>query len=325
MVARCVLEIDGAGECSLGADDVVIGASTFKLAVALELYCRAASDGLDVNQRIAFQADRSIASKAPPREAAMMMMMAVSDNAAADALIDLLGAETITTRLHQVGATHTTVRPGVQAEVRAITAELDPYAVAAGFDGWHDLYARHSSPAGLSGQQQQRLSAVTIPDNVSSQGRGAPTTARDMAVLVRAIWRDEAGPPTACAQVRELMSHQVGQRLARAFPDRADISVAAKVAAFPGSFATMSVRSAYRRDGTPPQCSPARITRSPPTTPSTPLSGRRQPQPSNACNAQRADSGRLRWPATKDRVSGLQAATSQPEMPCLDRLRGSLS
>jgi beta-lactamase class A len=43
----------------------------------------------------------------------MMMMMAVSDNAAADALIDLLGAETITTRLHQDGATHTTVRPGV--------------------------------------------------------------------------------------------------------------------------------------------------------------------------------------------------------------------
>jgi hypothetical protein len=37
-----VLEIDGAGECSLGADDVVIGASTLKLAVALELYCRTA-------------------------------------------------------------------------------------------------------------------------------------------------------------------------------------------------------------------------------------------------------------------------------------------
>ena len=174
IVARCVLEIDGAGECSLGADDVVIGASTLKLALALELYCRAASDGLDVNQRIA--------------------------------------------RLHQGGATHTTVRPGVQAEVPAITAELDPYAVAAGFDGRHDLYARHSSPAGLSGQQQQRLSAVTIPDNVRSQGRGAPTTARDMAVLVRAIWRHEAGPPTACAQVRELMSHQVVQRLARALP-----------------------------------------------------------------------------------------------------------
>jgi len=36
-------------------------------------------------------------------------------------------------------ATHTTVGRGVQAEVRAITAELDPYAVAAGFDGCHDL------------------------------------------------------------------------------------------------------------------------------------------------------------------------------------------
>jgi beta-lactamase class A len=241
----------------------VIGASTFKLAVALELYCRAASDGLDVNQRIAFQADRSIASKASLREAAMMMMMmAVSDNAAADALIDLLGAETITTRLHQDGATHTTVRPGVQAEVRAITAELDPYAVAAGFDEWHDLYARHSSPAGLSGQQQQRLSAVTIPDNVRSQGRGAPTTARDMAVLVRAIWWDEAGPPTACAQVRELMSHQVVQRLARAFPDRADISVAAKGGRIPGlirnDVGAICMPEALRRRSVRPRQSPVR-------------------------------------------------------------------
>jgi beta-lactamase class A len=86
----------------------------------------------------------------------------------------------------------------------------------------------------LSGHQQQRLSAVTIPDNVPWQGRGAPTTARDMAVLVRASWPDEAGPPTACAQVRESMSHQVVQRLARAFPDRADISVAAKRGRIPG-------------------------------------------------------------------------------------------
>jgi beta-lactamase class A len=53
--------------------------------------------------------------------------MAVSDNAAADVLIDLLGAEAITARLHHAGATHTTVRAGVQAEVQAITTELDPW------------------------------------------------------------------------------------------------------------------------------------------------------------------------------------------------------
>jgi Beta-lactamase enzyme family len=49
-----------------------------------------------------------------------------------------------------------------------------------------------------------------------------------MATLLRLIWRDEAGPAEACAQVRRMMARQVTrQRLALGFP-RAGVQVAAK-------------------------------------------------------------------------------------------------
>ncbi len=49
-----------------------------------------------------------------------------------------------------------------------------------------------------------------------------------MVTLLRLIWRDEAGPAQACAQVRRLMGRQVTrQRLALGFP-RHGIGVAAK-------------------------------------------------------------------------------------------------
>jgi beta-lactamase class A len=35
------------------------------------------------------------------------------------------------------------------------------------------------------------------------------TTAREMATLLRLIWRDEASPAQACAQVRQLMARPV--------------------------------------------------------------------------------------------------------------------
>ncbi|WP_250572552.1 serine hydrolase [Nonomuraea sediminis] len=56
---------------------------------------------------------------------------------------------------------------------------------------------------------------------------GIRTTARDMARLLRMLWRDEAGPAQACARVRALMEQQVTQhRLAMGFGR--DVRVSAK-------------------------------------------------------------------------------------------------
>jgi beta-lactamase class A len=39
--AVCVLDVDGVGEVTLNADQVVQAGSAFKIAVALEVYCQA--------------------------------------------------------------------------------------------------------------------------------------------------------------------------------------------------------------------------------------------------------------------------------------------
>lgn len=226
----CVLDLDRDGEVSLGADEVVTGASTFKIAVALELFCRAASADIDLDEVLTFRAERFDSDQASLRDAAHMMMSA-SDNAATDALIDRLGVDSINTRLLAQGLTRTVVRPHIQDEVRAIIAELDPYARRAGFDSWLDLHAQREH---LTAAQARSVRDLHIPDEVPSVGKGAPTTPRDMATLVKAIWTDSAGPATACALVRESMTSQSVQRLASAFPYRDDVIVAAKGGRIPG-------------------------------------------------------------------------------------------
>ena len=45
-----------------------------------------------------------------------------------------------------------------------------------------------------------------------------------MTQLLRAIWRDEAAPPEACAKVRAVMAQQVSSRLGRDLPDGAVVA-----------------------------------------------------------------------------------------------------
>jgi beta-lactamase class A len=59
------------------------------------------------------------------------------------------------------------------------------------------------------------------------------STPREITRLLRLIWRDEAGPPEACAQVRDLMGRQLFRhRLVSGFPD--EVTVAAKTGTLPG-------------------------------------------------------------------------------------------
>ena len=57
--------------------------------------------------------------------------------------------------------------------------------------------------------------------------RATRTTARETAMLLRLVWRDEAGPARACAHLRALLAGQVTRhRVAAGFPP--EVRVAAK-------------------------------------------------------------------------------------------------
>jgi beta-lactamase class A len=176
-------EVDGTRAVELGADEVVPAASVFKVAVALAVFCLAEADGLDLQSRRRLcppdvtPGPTGFSTFADPvdvsvRDLAAMMLM-VSDNAATDVLIELVGIDEIKALLRRLELTRTAI-PTTIAEMLKRSVALD---------------AAH----------------------------GITTTARDMARLLRLIWRDEAGPRRACAQVRQLMSRQPSRRLANGF------------------------------------------------------------------------------------------------------------
>jgi beta-lactamase class A len=84
---------------------------------------------------------------------------------------------------------------------------LDAMAVEGGFPDYAALAAHEPSAPGDpdADEVRRRLASTAALD----PGRGSRTTARDCVRLLRAIWRDEAGPADACAQVRRLMARQL--------------------------------------------------------------------------------------------------------------------
>lgn len=224
----CAADIDGAGEVSAGGDEPVVAASVFKVAVALEVFTQAVGGRLDPGRRIRVSpehrtpgptglsvfADEATLSV---RDLAMMMLT-VSDNAATDILIGLAGLDAVHAALAALGLRRTVI-PG------PLQDELDSIGQDAGFAGWADL---ERSSATFSASEDERVRESLQRARALDPQRAIRTTAREMAALLRLIWRDEAGPAEACAQVRHMMARQVTrQRLALGFP-RAGVQVAAK-------------------------------------------------------------------------------------------------
>jgi beta-lactamase class A len=224
----CVTDIDGDGAVSAGADELVVAASVFKVAVALEVLTQTAAGRLDPGQRVRV----SPAQRTPgptglsvfADEAEMsvrdlvMMMLTVSDNAATDVLIGLAGLDSVNATLAALGLRSTVIPDRLQDE-------LDSLGQDAGFTGWADL---ERASAAFTAQEERRVQASFLLARALDPRRGIRTTAREMATLLRLIWRGEAGPAAACAGVRQMMGRQVTrQRLALGFP-RSGVQVAAK-------------------------------------------------------------------------------------------------
>lgn len=224
----CVAGIDVGGEVAAGADEPVVAASVFKVAVALEVFTQAAAGRLDPGGRVrvspaqrtpgptglsvfADEAEMSVRDLA-------MMMLTVSDNAATDILIGLAGLDSIHASLAALGLRQTVI-PG------RLQDELDSIGQDAGFAGWAGL---ERASATFSAEEERRVGESFLRARALDPRHAIRTTAREMAILLRLIWRDEAGPAAACAQVRRMMGRQVTrQRLALGFP-RHGFQVAAK-------------------------------------------------------------------------------------------------
>lgn len=217
--ARDVDDADGDREVAFRADAPVIVASVRKIAVALAYARQAAAGVLDRAARHTITAANreggGIGTDSCRHDVTMstrdlaFFMLSMSDNAATDKLMEILGTDRVRAVAAELGCPRLPV--GRYREL------WDPVWEELGLDAEGDIDAQ------LDQVSEDRIRGLAMLD----PARSASSTPREITSMLTAIWRDRAGPAEACAEVRELMSHQLSvHRLAAGFDG--DVRVAAK-------------------------------------------------------------------------------------------------
>lgn len=146
----------------------------------------------------------------------VVLMMSISDNSAADAVLRSVGPAVVDEVCRDLGLPDTSIHGGAAATFAQLVTETGAESLAAAMARISDNDA--AAPAG-------------VYDPVSK----ASTTPADMGRLLREIWSDRAASPERCAFMRDVMRHQPWQhRLGAGFPHD-DVRVFGKT----GSFGSM--------------------------------------------------------------------------------------
>ncbi|MGB8941675.1 MAG: serine hydrolase [Streptomyces sp.] len=214
------VDIDSGAEVDVNADRAVVTASVHKLCLLLALQQQAEQGLLDLTKLIECAPDGRAtgptglavmldAVRISLRDAAYLMM-AVSDNAAAEVLLDHVGLDTINAATGRLGLTRT----------RAVHS-------------FAHLLATVREDAGPAGAPALTDPHVIARLRALDPARTNHSTPHDMTRLLSAVWRDEACAPEGCAAIRRLLSLQVWpHRMASGFPFD-DVHVAGKTGSLP--------------------------------------------------------------------------------------------
>ncbi|MGC0416387.1 serine hydrolase [Embleya sp. AB8] len=213
-----VRDLDGPDEVDFRAAAPVVLASVFKIPIALEYARQAATGRLDrAGRHLVTDADKEgdgIGTDGCAHDVEMSardlayMMMTMSDNAATDVVLDLVGRGNVRATLDELDCRNTSVS-GCKELFADLAGELgiDPTA--------SDINAQ------VARITPDRLRVLSVRD----PARTASTTPREITKLLAAIWRDEAGPAEACAEVREIMGRQIWpHRLSSGFENEIKVS-----------------------------------------------------------------------------------------------------
>jgi beta-lactamase class A len=232
-----VADVDGPAATGLEPDALVVSASVFKVAVALELFRRGAAGELDLRERI--RVDPATSLGAPSglsifndevevslRDLAVSMLT-VSDALATDVLVERLGLASVNALTGSLGLERTTIVDGIRSMFDRLAREI-------GFRSWREV-AAHDWAEENQTVVREMLDRMRVAGPCDPK-RANRTTPREMTNLLRLIWRDEAAPAEACAEVRILMGKQLQrERVARGFPE-SGVRFSGKTGSFGGAF-----------------------------------------------------------------------------------------
>ncbi|MET9340202.1 MULTISPECIES: serine hydrolase [unclassified Nonomuraea] len=217
-------DIDGDAEVSYRADELVPMASVFKLPVLVELARQADTGVLDPRRHVTVTTrtagDTGVGAMLDDVTMSLRdlayLMIAVSDNTSADAVVAGIGLESVNAMLDAFGLRRTRV--------------IDDCAA---------LLAKLKEDAGseVPIADPETLARLRVLDPAATNR----TTPEEITRLLAMIWRDEAASPAQCAWMRRLLGLQVWpHRLSSGFPYD-DVAVSGKTGTLPTMRAEVGV------------------------------------------------------------------------------------
>nr|WP_173874444.1 serine hydrolase [Streptomyces albus] len=195
---------------TVDADESALMGSVYKMPLMVA-FCRQVDAGvLDPRQRVTLSPEDRLPGPtgiSQLRDEVTMslrdlvvMMMTISDNAAADAVLHQVGAAAVDETCRALGLFRTHLNDGIAGTLARLVAETGAETVDAAL-------------ARITDNDR------AVPPGVYDPAWATATTPAEMARLLRAIWLDEAASPESCAFIRRTMARQPWQhRLAAGFP-----------------------------------------------------------------------------------------------------------
>lgn len=211
-------DLASGAELGSGSDEPVVLASVFKVPVAVELARQFESGRLDPRQRVRVPAEgrttggTGLSALRDEVEMSLrdlaQLMISVSDNAATDVVMQHAGRDAVNATMAALGlgATH------LEGDCAFLLGRL-----------LDDLQLSDAERERLQRGDEELFSEIA-PERWQRCHDLQPATTnrstpREMARLLELVWKDEAGPPEACALVRRIMGQQVWpHRLRSGFP-----------------------------------------------------------------------------------------------------------
>jgi beta-lactamase class A len=211
------VDIDSGDEVAVGADRTVALASVFKVPLLVALHRADDRGRLRLDERVKVSTDRTtglagVGAMHDDAELSLrdlaLLMITISDNAAADAVLEQVGLDAVQETLRELGLADTRVMASCADQLDALAEDFARSGLS--------LTQALADPAAVSGFR------VLDPDTTNR------STPRDMTTILSRIWRDEAASPPACREIRRMLRLQVCRhRLASGFPAD-DVLVAGK-------------------------------------------------------------------------------------------------
>lgn len=220
-------DIETGAEGGFNADDQFPMASTYKVAIMVQVFREVDAGHISLDQRIPLgESDRRLGSGLlpymtpglnPTLHDLLLLMITLSDNEATDLLLKRVGAANVTATLRQLGVRNMRVDRSTEEVIGDWLASADP-----SFRGLQatEVLAHPEKFSKLSHEQTERADRAIVDDPRDH------TSPRAMADLLTKIFRGEAASQKSCRDMLDIMQQQ--QLRTRIHRYLEDVTIASK-------------------------------------------------------------------------------------------------